>query len=76
MKNKYPQYGIKTTELIYCPVKLVSYFDKSIKQILPMWGKTMIVDNTKSRQILGVVYHSPQEAIVAMAESLMDAGKI
>ena len=41
-----------------------------------MWGKTMVVDNTRSRQILGVMYHSPQEAIIAMAESLMDAGQI
>ena len=31
LKNSYPQYNIKTKELAYCPVKLVSFFDKSVK---------------------------------------------
>ena len=55
---------------------MVSYFDKSVKQILPMWGKTMNCDNKKSRQILGIMYHTPQESIIAMAETLLEAGQI
>ena len=31
LKSTYPQYKIKTSELAYCPVKMVSFFDKSVK---------------------------------------------
>ena len=31
LKDAYPQYNIKTSELSYCPVKIVSIFDKSVK---------------------------------------------
>jgi hypothetical protein len=41
-----------------------------------MWGKTMLVDNTRSKNVLGIQYHTPQESVVAMAESLMEAGQI
>jgi len=41
-----------------------------------MWGKTMVADNTRSKNVLGIQYHTPQESVVAMAESLMEAGQI
>lgn len=76
LKNQYPQFNVKDRELPYCPVKLASYFDKSVKSILPMWGKNMTVDNKQSREILNITYKEPAESIIAMAESLFDAGVI
>jgi dihydroflavonol-4-reductase len=46
LKQRYPRQNIKSGELGYCPVKVVSWFDKSVKMILPMWNKSLKVDHT------------------------------
>ena len=46
LKQRYPRHNIKSGELGYCPVKVVSWFDKSVKLILPMWNKALRVDHT------------------------------
>ena len=38
-------YKIKTGELKYCTIKIASVFDKSVKLLLPMWNKTMLLEN-------------------------------
>jgi hypothetical protein len=48
LNDAFPQLRIRTFDVPYLPAKIVSYFDKPIKQILPMWGKTMIIDNKRS----------------------------
>jgi len=48
LKERYPNMKIKSGELGYCPVKMVSWFDKSVKLILPMWNKVLRVDHTQS----------------------------
>ena len=50
-------YNIKDQELKYCTVKIASLFDKSVKMILPNWGKDLNLDNTRSKNILGLEYH-------------------
>jgi nucleoside-diphosphate-sugar epimerase len=57
LKEAYPDYSFKTGELGYCPMKVASWFDKTAKMILPMWGKTFNIDNSQSRDVLGIQYH-------------------
>jgi dihydroflavonol-4-reductase len=76
LKDKFPAYKIKAGEIGYCPVKLASYFDSSIKLILPMWNKQIRADNKQSREILGIQYIDASESIVAMANSMIEFGLI
>ena len=76
LHEKYPKQKIKTSELGYCPIKVASWFDKSVKLILPMWNKQLRVDHTQSEKILGIQYIPTNESIIAMAESLFEAGMI
>ena len=55
LKKNYPTgFNIKTGEIGYCPIKMASMFDASVKQILPFWNKNFDMDNTRSREILGI----------------------
>lgn len=76
LKDKYPMYKAKTTELGYCPVKFASFFDSSIKLILPVWNRKLIISNAQSSEVLGIQYRDPAESIEAMAESMISYGVI
>ena len=69
-------YKIKSGELKYCTIKIASIFDSSVKLILPMWNKTLLLENLRSRRVLGIEYKNPNETVVAMAESMIDSGLI
>ena len=77
MKNHYGKsYNIKTKELGYCPVKLASIFMPEIKPMLHMWGKHYNMDNTQSKQILGMEYRDVNEGIVDLVECIINNGSI
>lgn len=46
LKQRYPKHNIKSGELGYCPMKVISWFDDSVKMILPAWNKVIRVDHT------------------------------
>ncbi|CDW84060.1 nad-dependent epimerase dehydratase [Stylonychia lemnae] len=69
-------YKIKDTELSYCTIKIAALFDKTIKLILPYWGKTLNLKNQKSKDILGIDYIFPQKSVIDMAQSMIDSGII
>jgi len=50
-------YKIKDSELKYCTIKIAALFDKSVKMIVPMWGKTYNLENSRSKEVLGIEYH-------------------
>jgi hypothetical protein len=52
LAKKYPQNGIKTSELPFCPVKFVSFFSKQVKGLMPLWGKDINFDNRQSQEVL------------------------
>lgn len=76
LKEAYPKNKIKAGELGYCPVKVASWFDDSVKALLPFWGRSLQLNNTQSRTVLGIQYHNGKEAILAMADSMVKAGVI
>ncbi len=51
-------------------VRLVSFFDSSVKQIVPELGRFKNATNAKARRVLGWSPRSNEDAIVATAESL------
>ncbi|CDW91338.1 nad dependent epimerase dehydratase [Stylonychia lemnae] len=69
-------YKIKDKELSYCTIKIAALFDKSVKLIVPMWGKTLNLENQKSRDILGIDYIYPQKSVIDMAHSMIESGLI
>ncbi len=55
-------------------VKLVSWFDPSVSQILPELGKFKNASSEKAQRLLGWAPRSREDALVATAESLLDLG--
>ncbi|HTW12788.1 MAG TPA: aldehyde reductase [Solirubrobacteraceae bacterium] len=56
-------------------VKLVSNFDRSLKQIVPELDEVRPASNQKAREVLGWEPRSRDEAILATAQSLISLGQ-
>jgi nucleoside-diphosphate-sugar epimerase len=69
-------YKIPTNELCYFTVKAYSYYDPSIKLTLPYWGKKFYLQNSKSKQILGIQYKSAKDSIIEMAYKMLETGYV
>ena len=52
-------------------LRLVALFDRQVAQIIPELGKVRAASNDKARRLLGWSPRSPQEALLATAESLL-----
>ncbi|TNV77308.1 hypothetical protein FGO68_gene2508 [Halteria grandinella] len=72
----YPEYRIAQSELGYCPIKVISWFDKKAARVLPKWGKNEVINSTRSREILGIEYITAEEAILEITKSLINNGVI
>ena len=57
-------------------MKTISFFDSSIKMILPFWNKKIAIDHQKSEEILRVQYRPVADSVIAMAECMLEAGVI
>jgi dihydroflavonol-4-reductase len=57
-------------------VRVASLFDPTVKQLLPELGKKKNATGEKARRLLGWSPRSPEEAIVAAAESLVRLGLV
>ncbi|MDR3419963.1 MAG: aldehyde reductase [Xanthobacteraceae bacterium] len=55
-------------------VRIIALRNPEVRQILPELGKVKNATNEKAKRVLGWVPRSPQEAIVATAESLVRLG--
>lgn len=67
-------HGVPTRSLPDWMLRLVSLFDSSVKQVIPDLGKVRNATNEKARRMLGWQPRSPDDAIVATAESLIRLG--
>ncbi len=67
-------YKIPLKEAPYFLMKIASLFDKSVKMILPSWGKEGVVDNTRMTQVLGIEPRSAKDTVVEMGYSLIERG--
>ena len=67
-------YKISTLQFPDWFVKLYALFDKSVKGEVPNLGKAIRVSNQKIKDELSLQFRSAEEAVVAMAESLIHLG--
>jgi dihydroflavonol-4-reductase len=65
---------VPSRELPNWLLKVASYSDPAVKQIIPELGKTRNATSEKARRLLGWAPRSREDAIVATAESLMRLG--
>jgi nucleoside-diphosphate-sugar epimerase len=65
---------VPTRQLPNWLVRVVSYLDPAVKQIVPELGKHKNATSDKARRVLGWKPRSNEECIVATAESLRDLG--
>ena len=50
---------------------MASWFDPGAKSLLTQWGSFYEMDNSKSKNVLGINYISCEDSIVALAECLI-----
>lgn len=65
---------VPTTELPNWVLRLASFSDPAVKQIIPELGRKKNATNEKARRLLGWSPRSREDAIVATAESLVRLG--
>lgn len=52
--------------------RLLGLFDPAVRAIVPDLGPTKRVSNAAARRELGIAFRTPQEAVIAMARSLIE----
>ncbi|MEL6969692.1 MAG: aldehyde reductase [Bacteroidota bacterium] len=72
LREAYPKHKIPRLAMPDFLVKLLSNFDKSIKQVLPEIGAERKTDISKARQVLNWEPINSKEAILATASSLIE----
>lgn len=67
-------YSIPHVESNLLYVKLASFFSEEAQQVLDAWGKELVFDTSKSREILGIEYGDPRQALIATVKSMIQTG--
>lgn len=65
---------LPTRQLPDMLVRLASLFDSTLRPIVPELGKAAKISSEKARKTFGMELRSPEEAVIAMAQSLIDLG--
>lgn len=76
LREAFPDRKLPSGTLPNWVVKLVSYINPPLKQILPELGKTRSFSNEKLRTVLGITPVASEDAIRASAESLIKVGAV
>ena len=71
-----PEYRLPEGELGFCMVKIGSWFDRGIADMVNNWDWYRTYDNTRSKEILGINYRHTQESLVEMAHAMINSGII
>ena len=74
LSNSFPKYKKKLPKRLMPNflVKIVSFFDSSIKTLIPDLGLKLVVDTSYSEKILNFKFKSAENSIVEAAQSLID----
>jgi dihydroflavonol-4-reductase len=78
MANEFNPQGfrIKTGEISYYLVWVISIFMRELNLVLGQWDKELNLDHTRAEQILGIQFQPVKEGINQMVYSMLDAGII
>jgi len=69
-------YNVPVREAPYFILKLISLFDKTVRLLLPAWGKETFYDNTRMHTVLGIEPRPARETVMDMAHSMIQKGFI
>jgi len=67
-------YKVSTFQVPNPVVWLVSFWDSDAGFIYPHLGYMFAVDNSKSKEVLGIKYRNYQDSLIEMGNSLIDFG--
>jgi dihydroflavonol-4-reductase len=72
--KRFPEFrrALPTRELPDLVVRLIALFDPTLRAVVPDLGEKKAVANEKARRALGLQLRTAEEAIVGMAQSLID----
>jgi nucleoside-diphosphate-sugar epimerase len=78
LKAEFEKYGYKvpTSLISKCLLRVASIFDSNAKAILPLYGKQMKVDNSKSKIELKIEYRDVSKGMIEMGYDLIKLGAI
>ncbi len=76
LKQNFPDYSVPMKQIPFLFVKLASFFDSAVKFIMPYWNREIVLDNSKSIEILGMTYRDIQLTIVEGTQSMINCGLI
>ncbi len=74
LKEAYPTRKIVTRQAPNWLIKVLALFDKEIRTVVPQLGIAPVVSNAKARQIMGIDFISPKDAVLASAEVVLKTG--
>jgi len=60
----------------YCTIKIGSLFDSTAAELARFWDFYKEIDNTKSKEVLGIKYRPTQETLVEMGHSIINSGVV
>jgi len=69
-------YTIVSRKVGYCPMKFISFFDCQIKLLLPFVGRECKVDNSRSKNELGIEYTPIAKTIIDSGYSFIERGVV
>lgn len=78
LRAAFPEFGRKppVRELPDFVVRLLALVDPSLKAASAELGEEKLASNARARDVLGVRFRPAEEAVVAMAQSLLDLGLV
>jgi hypothetical protein len=76
LKRAYPKRRIATRVAPMVVLRLLALFDPQIKAILPAVGKEHPMSNARAREVLDMRFISPEGALRASAEWLLEKGEV
>eukprot|EP00826_Nyctotherus_ovalis_P004671 TRINITY_DN11028_c0_g4_i1.p1 TRINITY_DN11028_c0_g4~~TRINITY_DN11028_c0_g4_i1.p1 ORF type:complete len:386 (-),score=86.44 TRINITY_DN11028_c0_g4_i1:104-1261(-) len=74
LRKEFGKYGYRVAKrkMKYYQLKLISPFYSKGKTLLPFWGQFQRYSNKKIQRDLGITFRSGEEAILAMAHSMIE----
>ena len=69
-------YDVTTRELPKWVASIGSIFMSELKSVMEEWGIELLLDNKKSREILGIEYRPIEKSITEMVYSMWETGAL
>lgn len=71
LSEEFPSHKVTTAEGKYCLVKFVAIFHAGAAQAVKRWGKYLMMNNERSKEILKINYRPMKDTLVDMGYSLI-----